>query len=94
MAFAVHITKEHCTSCINCVVACPGDVPELHTVDPVINYWISVIRSGISIISGFRGKFLRHNGAASGRAHTVLSELLVPGVQKPGLVCNKKQREG
>ncbi|MFA5266580.1 MAG: 4Fe-4S binding protein [Methanoregula sp.] len=28
MAFAVHINKEHCTSCNNCVVACPFDISD------------------------------------------------------------------
>jgi 4Fe-4S ferredoxin len=35
MAFAVHITKEHCTSCKNCVVACPGITGELHAAESV-----------------------------------------------------------
>ncbi|AGB03591.1 hypothetical protein [Methanoregula formicica] len=35
MAFAVHITKNECTSCKNCVVACPGFAGELRAADSV-----------------------------------------------------------
>ena len=34
MAFAEQIYHEHCTGCSKCVVACPVDALELHTVNP------------------------------------------------------------
>ncbi len=34
MSFAMHINMERCTGCNNCVVACPVNALELHTVDP------------------------------------------------------------
>jgi 4Fe-4S ferredoxin len=62
MAFAVHITKEHCTGCINCVVACPDDTSELQNVDPVTTYRTYRVRNGFSEIPGFRGELSRRCG--------------------------------
>ncbi|MDD1689589.1 MAG: 4Fe-4S binding protein [Methanoregula sp.] len=62
MAFAVHITKEHCTGCNNCVVACPVDATELHTSEPVNRGRICVVRDGKSVIPGFRGELSRPCG--------------------------------
>ena len=57
MAFAVHIDMEHCSSCNNCVVACPVDTSELHIKDPVSKRRISVVRNGESVNPDFRGEF-------------------------------------
>ena len=46
MAFAVHIIKEHCTSCINCVVACPVDAMELHATESVVTDFVCRVRNG------------------------------------------------
>ncbi|MDD1686676.1 4Fe-4S dicluster domain-containing protein [Methanoregula sp.] len=54
MAFAVHIDMEHCTSCNNCVVACPVDTSELHTADPESG--VCRVRGGESGIPDFRGQ--------------------------------------
>nr|WP_319376784.1 4Fe-4S dicluster domain-containing protein [uncultured Methanoregula sp.] len=56
MAFAVHINMERCTGCNNCVVACPVDALELHTVDPVSTDKIYQVRNGKSIILDFKGE--------------------------------------
>jgi 4Fe-4S ferredoxin len=56
MAFAVHITKEHCTGCINCVVACPEDISELHTADSLSFERTAVIRDGKPFHPCFRGE--------------------------------------
>ncbi|MDD4136922.1 MAG: 4Fe-4S binding protein [Methanoregula sp.] len=62
MAFAVHINMEHCTGCNNCVVACPVDTSELHTVDTVTTEQIYVVRDGRSVIPDFRGELSRRCG--------------------------------
>ena len=49
MAFSVHVNMERCTGCGNCVVACPVDALELHTVDPVTKEKIYAVRNGKSI---------------------------------------------
>jgi 4Fe-4S ferredoxin len=56
MAFAVHINMERCTGCNNCVVACPVDALELHTVDPASNEKIYAVRDGKSVILDFRNE--------------------------------------
>nr|WP_321349965.1 4Fe-4S dicluster domain-containing protein [uncultured Methanoregula sp.] len=56
MAFAVHINMERCTGCNNCVVACPVDALELHTIDPVSTDKIYQVRDGKSIILDFKGE--------------------------------------
>ena len=56
MAFAVHVNMEHCTGCNNCVVACPVDALELHTVDPVSTEKIYMIRDGKSVVLDFRSE--------------------------------------
>ena len=56
MAFAVHIDMEHCTSCNNCVVACPVDASELHIANPVSYDRTCVVRGGESVIPDFRGE--------------------------------------
>ena len=35
MAFSVHVNMNRCTGCGICVVACPVNALELHTLDPV-----------------------------------------------------------
>ena len=56
MAFAVHINRVHCTGCNNCVVACPVDVLEHHTIDPVSTDKIYTVRDGKSVIPDFKGE--------------------------------------
>jgi 4Fe-4S ferredoxin len=56
MAFAVHINMERCTGCNNCVVACPVDALEIHTVDPVSTDKIYKVKDGKSIILDFKGE--------------------------------------
>lgn len=50
MAFAVHVNMEKCTGCNNCVVACPVNALELHTVDPVSKEKIYKVVDGKAII--------------------------------------------
>ncbi|MFZ1127778.1 4Fe-4S dicluster domain-containing protein [Methanoregula sp.] len=57
MAFAEQIYHEHCTGCSKCVVACPVDALELHTVNPVSNETIYAVRDGKSMVPGFPGEF-------------------------------------
>ena len=40
---------ERCTGCGNCVVACPVDALELHTVDPVTIEKIYAVKNGKSV---------------------------------------------
>jgi len=54
MAFAVHSNRAHCTGCNNCVVACPVDAQEFHTVDPVSTEKIYTVRDGKSVILDFK----------------------------------------
>jgi len=54
MAFAVHINMERCTGCNNCVVACPVDALEIHTVDPASKEKIYAVRDGKSVILDLR----------------------------------------
>ena len=56
MAFAVHINRAHCTGCNNCVVACPVDALETHTVDPVSTEKIYTVRDSKSVIPDFKGE--------------------------------------
>ena len=56
MAFAVHSNRAHCTGCNNCVVACPVDALETHTVDPVSTEKIYTVRDGTSVIPNFKGE--------------------------------------
>jgi 4Fe-4S ferredoxin len=49
MAFAVHININRCTGCGNCVVSCPVDALELHTIDPVTSEKIYGVRDGKSV---------------------------------------------
>jgi len=56
MAFAVHIKWDQCTGCNNCVVACPVDALELHTLDPVSSDKIYTVRDGKSIVLDFKGE--------------------------------------
>jgi 4Fe-4S ferredoxin len=56
MAFAVHINIERCTGCNNCVVACPVDALELHTVNPASKEKINAVRDGRSVILDFRNE--------------------------------------
>jgi len=50
MAFAVHVNMRRCTGCNNCVVACPVDALELHTVDPVSTDKIYKVINGSAVI--------------------------------------------
>jgi 4Fe-4S ferredoxin len=56
MAFAVHINMEDCTGCNNCVVACPVDALELHTVDPATKDKIYKVKDGKSIVLDFKSE--------------------------------------
>ena len=49
MAFAVYININRCTGCGNCVVSCPVDALELHTIDPVTSEKIYGVRDGKSV---------------------------------------------
>lgn len=49
MAFSVHINMEQCTGCGNCVIACPVDALELHTVEPASKEKIYAVRNGKSV---------------------------------------------
>jgi 4Fe-4S ferredoxin len=49
MAFAVHVNLDRCTGCNNCVVACPVNALELHTVDPVTKEKIYSVKDGKAI---------------------------------------------
>jgi 4Fe-4S ferredoxin len=49
MAFSVHINMEQCTGCGNCVIACPVDALELHTVDPATKEKIYAVVNGKSV---------------------------------------------
>jgi 4Fe-4S ferredoxin len=50
MAFAVHVNMDKCTGCNNCVVACPVNALELHTVDPVSKEKIYKVVGGKAIV--------------------------------------------
>jgi 4Fe-4S ferredoxin len=56
MAFAVHINMERCTGCNNCVVACPVDALELHTVDPASTDKIYKVKDGKAVVLDFKGE--------------------------------------
>ena len=56
MAFAVHINMDRCTGCNNCVVACPVDALEFHTVDPASKEKIYTVRNGKSVILDFKSE--------------------------------------
>ncbi len=56
MAFAVHINRVNCTGCNNCVVACPVDALEIHTVDPSTSDKIYRVKDSKSIILDFKGE--------------------------------------
>jgi len=62
MAFAVHINRVNCTGYNNCVVACPVDALELHSVDPSIYDTIFKVRDGKSIVPDFRDELCTGNG--------------------------------
>jgi 4Fe-4S ferredoxin len=49
MAFAVHVNLDRCTGCNNCVVACPVNALELHTVDPVTKEKIYCVKDGRAV---------------------------------------------
>jgi 4Fe-4S ferredoxin len=49
MAFSVHVNIEKCTGGGQCVVACPVDALELHTVDPVTKEKIYAVKNGKSV---------------------------------------------
>ena len=50
MAFAVHVNMRTCTGCNNCVVACPVNALELHTVDPASTDKIYKVINGSAVI--------------------------------------------
>ncbi|TLM99956.1 4Fe-4S dicluster domain-containing protein [bacterium] len=56
MAFAVHINMERCTGCNNCVVACPVNALELHTVDPVTKDKIYKVKDGKAYSLDFKSE--------------------------------------
>jgi 4Fe-4S ferredoxin len=62
MACAVHIKREHCTGCNNCVVACPVDALELHMVDPVSAENIYLVRDGTSVVPDINGELCAGSG--------------------------------
>jgi len=49
MAFSVHVNMNRCTGCGICVVACPVNAIELHTLDPVTKDKIYAVKDGKSI---------------------------------------------
>ena len=49
MAFSVHVNMNRCTGCGICVVACPVNALELHTLDPVTKDKIYAVKDGKSI---------------------------------------------
>jgi 4Fe-4S ferredoxin len=49
MAFSVHVNMNRCTGCGICVVACPVNALELHTLEPVTNEKIYYVKDGKSI---------------------------------------------
>ena len=49
MAFSVHVNMNRCTGCGICVVACPVNALELHTLDPVTKEKIYHVKDGKSI---------------------------------------------
>lgn len=50
MAFAVHVNMVRCTGCNNCVVSCPVDALELHTVNPASTDKIYKVINGDAVI--------------------------------------------
>jgi 4Fe-4S ferredoxin len=56
MAFAVHVNMERCTGCGNCVVACPVNALELHTLDPVTKEKIYTVIDGRSVSLDIRAE--------------------------------------
>ena len=62
MAFAVHINRVNCTGFNNCVVACPVDALEIHTVDPSTQDKIYKVRDGKSIVLDFKGELCAGRG--------------------------------
>jgi len=50
MTFAVHVNMRRCTGCNNCVVACPVNALELHTVEPASTDKIYVVINGSAVI--------------------------------------------
>lgn len=50
MAFALHVNMERCTGCNNCVVACPVNALELHTIDPASTEKIYKVINGDAVI--------------------------------------------
>ena len=92
MAFAVHIKTKHCTSCNNCVVACPVDAYGIHRGDLVSAELVSPYEAS-GIPDGFMN-FVPGAAFVSRRAHTVLSDVQARGIYSLVHLCNKKQREG
>ena len=82
MAFAVHINMEHCTGCNNCVVACPVDALELHTVDPATKDKIYKVKGGKAIVLDFKAELCAGCGVCVTRARMMLSGWLDPGTQR------------
>jgi len=54
MAFSVHVNMNRCTGCGICVVACPVNALELHTLDPVTKDKIYKVKDGKSIDVDFK----------------------------------------
>ena len=59
MAFSVHVNMNRCTGCGICVVACPVNALELHTLDPVTKEKIYTVKDGKSISLDVKNGTLR-----------------------------------
>ena len=95
MAFAVHINMEHCTGCNNCVVACPVDALELHTVDPASNDKIYKSRTENPSILDFKSELCAGCGVCVQACPHDVIRLAGPWESRAaGKGAIKEQREG